>query len=398
MTTSLDLNVSMPELTRTLLDIYSVSGEEKTIADAVYESLSAYPHLHLTRDGDAMIARTEFGPRNGEERTRILLAGHLDTVPLPTVAGSLGTVPASIVEDNGDWVLYGRGATDMKGGVAVQLKLAAELGEHDTDYNLTYVFYDHEEVASELSGMARLIRNHGELLTDADFGVLLEPTDGTIEGGCNGTMRFYLRTAGLAAHSGRAWKGENAIHKLAGALRVLEEYEPQTYEVEGLAYREGLNAVQVSGGVAGNVIPDAAALHINYRFAPNKTLDEAKAHVTEIFDGYELDFVDLSPAARPGLDTPAGGITYRGCRAGTQTQIRVDRRGAAQRDRYSCGEFWSRRCAPCSHRQRARELQRAYPLLHRSAFLAAYRSRRRLADKPHTDTNTHFNSLCQPGR
>lgn len=172
MTTSLDLNVSMPELTRTLLDIYSVSGEEKTIADAIYETLSAYPHLHLTRDGDAMIARTEFGPRNGEERTRILLAGHLDTVPLPTVAGSLGTVPASIVEDNGDWILYGRGATDMKGGVAVQLKLAAELGEHDTDYNLTYVFYDHEEVASELSGMARLIRNHGELLTDADFGVL----------------------------------------------------------------------------------------------------------------------------------------------------------------------------------------------------------------------------------
>ncbi|WP_455120373.1 peptidase dimerization domain-containing protein, partial [Rothia dentocariosa] len=112
------------------------------------------------------------------------------------------------------------------------------------------------------------------------------------------------RTAGLAAHSGRAWKGENAIHKLAGALRVLEEYEPQTYEVEGLAYREGLNAVQVSGGVAGNVIPDAAALHINYRFAPNKTLDEAKAHVTELFNGYELDFVDLSPAARPGLDTP----------------------------------------------------------------------------------------------
>lgn len=304
MTISLDLNVSMPELTRTLLDIYSVSGEENTIADAVYKALSAYPHLHLTRDGDAMIARTEFGPRNGEERTRILLAGHLDTVPLPTVAGSLGTVPARIVEDNGDWVLYGRGATDMKGGVAVQLKLAAELGEYDTDYNLTYVFYDHEEVASELSGMARLIRNHGELLTDADFGVLLEPTDGTIEGGCNGTMRFYLRTAGLAAHSGRAWKGENAIHKLAGALRVLEDYEPQTYEVEGLAYREGLNAVQVSGGVAGNVIPGAAALHINYRFAPNKTLDEAKAHVTELFDGYELDFVDLSPAARPGLDTP----------------------------------------------------------------------------------------------
>lgn len=302
----LDLNVSMPELTRTLLDYESVSDHEKDLADAVYAALAAYPHLHLTRDGDAIIARTEFPPLPGEEgeRTRIILAGHLDTVPLPTVEGSLGTVPATVREEDGEYVLYGRGATDMKGGVAVQLKLAAELTARDTDYNLTYIFYDHEEVASELSGLARLIRNHGELITDADFGVLLEPTNGTIEGGCNGTMRFFVRTRGLAAHSGRAWRGENAIHALAPALAALASYEPKTVAVEGLDYREGLNAVQISGGVAGNVIPDAAAMHVNYRFAPDKTLDEAVAHVREVFAGYELDFVDLSPAARPGLDTP----------------------------------------------------------------------------------------------
>lgn len=302
----LDLNVSTPELTRTLLDYESVSDHEKDLADAVYTALAAYPHLHLTRDGDAIIARTEFPPLPGEEgeRTRIILAGHLDTVPLPTVEGSLGTVPATVREEDGEYVLYGRGATDMKGGVAVQLKLAAELTARDTDYNLTYIFYDHEEVASELSGLARLIRNHGELITDADFGVLLEPTNGTIEGGCNGTMRFFVRTRGLAAHSGRAWRGKNAIHALAPALAALASYEPKTIAVEGLNYREGLNAVQISGGVAGNVIPDAAAMHVNYRFAPDKTLDEAVAHVHEVFAGYELDFVDLSPAARPGLDTP----------------------------------------------------------------------------------------------
>lgn len=302
----LDLNVSIPELTRALLDYESVSDHEKDLADAVYAALAAYPHLHLTRDGDAIIARTEFPPLPSEEgeRTRIILAGHLDTVPLPTVEGSLGTVPATVREEDGEYVLYGRGATDMKGGVAVQLKLAAELTARDTDYNLTYIFYDHEEVASELSGLARLIRNHGELITDADFGVLLEPTNGTIEGGCNGTMRFFVRTRGLAAHSGRAWRGENAIHALAPALAALASYEPKTIAVEGLDYREGLNAVQISGGVAGNVIPDAAAMHVNYRFAPDKTLDEAVAHVREVFAGYELDFVDLSPAARPGLDTP----------------------------------------------------------------------------------------------
>ena len=117
-------------------------------------------------------------------------------------------------------------------------------------------------------------------------------------------MRFFVRTRGLAAHSGRAWRGENAIHALAPALAALASYEPKTIAVEGLDYREGLNAVQISGGVAGNVIPDAAAMHVNYRFAPDKTLDEAVAHVREVFAGYELDFVDLSPAARPGLATP----------------------------------------------------------------------------------------------
>ena len=150
---SLDLRVSMPELTRALLDIESVSGNEKNLADAVEQALSAYPHLHLTRDGDSIIARTEFGPVNGQERTRIILAGHLDTVPLPTVPGSLGTVPATVREEDEGTILYGRGATDMKGGVAVQLKLAAELTEQDTDYNLTYIFYDNEEVASEKSGL-----------------------------------------------------------------------------------------------------------------------------------------------------------------------------------------------------------------------------------------------------
>ena len=277
----LNLDVSMPELTRALLDYKSVSGNEQPIADAVHMALSFCPHLRLTRDGDAVIARTEFPPLPGaeDERTRIILAGHLDTVPLPTVAGSLGTVPSTVREEEEGYVLYGRGATDMKGGVAVQLKLAAELTAQDTDYNLTYIFYDNEEVASELSGLARLIRNHGELITDADFGVLLEPTNGTIEGGCNGTMRFFVRTRGLAAHSGRAWRGENAIHALAPALVALASYEPKTIAVEGLDYREGLNAVQIAGGVAGNMIPDAAAMHVNYRFAPDKTLDEAVAHV-----------------------------------------------------------------------------------------------------------------------
>lgn len=291
------LNLTQPveDLTADLLNIYSVSGAEVRLADAVQAALEGTGGLEITRDGDAIIARTNLG-----RDTRIVLAGHLDTVPLPRTEGSRGTVPASWSEEAGERVLYGRGAVDMKGGVAVQLALAAHLKE--PRYDITYVFYDNEEVASELSGLARLMRNHREKLTDAAFAVLLEPTDGTIEGGCNGTIRFWIRTSGVAAHSGRAWKGVNAIHKMADVLGRLAAYQPATYEVEGLAYREGLNAVQISGGVAGNVIPDDAGVHINYRFAPNKTLDEAIAHLHEVFEGYELDFVDLSSAARPGLD------------------------------------------------------------------------------------------------
>ncbi|WP_346844464.1 succinyl-diaminopimelate desuccinylase [uncultured Rothia sp.] len=293
--TQLDISQDVADLTADLLDIYSVSGEEKRLADAVEQALSELNRFEIIRDGDSIIART-----TGNKEQRVVLAGHLDTVPLPTAEGSLGTVPSLWQEQGGERVLYGRGATDMKGGVAVQLALAAHLA--DSKYEITYVFYDHEEVSSELSGLGRLMRNHREKLTDAAFAVLLEPTDGTIEGGCNGTMRFWIHTKGLRAHSGRAWKGDNAIHRLADILQRLSDYEPQTYEVEGLAFREGLSAVEVSGGVAGNVIPDQASVHINYRFAPNKSLNEAIAHVQEVFEGYELDFVDQSSAARPGLD------------------------------------------------------------------------------------------------
>lgn len=294
---TLDLTQPVEQLTADLLDIFSVSGDEMRLADAVQIALEGIGGLEITRDGDSIIARTHLG-----RSQRIVLAGHLDTVPLPLAESSLGTVPSVWRDDEGERVLYGRGAVDMKGGVAVQLALAAHLT--NPAYDITYVFYDNEEVASELSGLARLMRHHEQLLTDADFAVLLEPTDGVIEGGCNGTIRFWIHSEGLAAHSGRAWKGENAIHKIADVLGRLAVYQPQTYEVEGLAYREGLNAVQISGGVAGNVIPDTAGVHINYRFAPNKTLRQALDHLQEIFEGYELDFVDQSPAARPGLDAP----------------------------------------------------------------------------------------------
>ena len=204
-------------------------------------------------------------------------------------------------------------------------------------------------------------------------------------------MRFYRTTA--AAHSGRAWKGENAIHKLAGALRVPEDYEPQTYEVEGLRTVKGLNAVRVSGESSGERYSRCCRPARYYRFAPNKTLDEEKAHVTELFDGYELDFADLSPAARPGLDTPLAASLIAAVGQEPKPKYGWTDVARAQRDRYSRGEFWSRRCAPRSHRQRVVSFSALPAAIPICFFLAAYRSRRRLADKPCTDANTHFN-IC----
>ncbi|MDO5634302.1 MAG: succinyl-diaminopimelate desuccinylase [Micrococcus sp.] len=298
--------LDVAELTATLLDVYSVSDHETPLADAVETALGRLEGLAVQRIGDTVIARTQRG-----RDTRVILAGHLDTVPLPTTAGARGIVPSTW---DGD-VLYGRGAVDMKSGVAVQLALAGLFGRGAAGtpapvHDITWVFYDHEEVDSARSGLARVAREAPELLA-GDFAVLLEPTDGVVEGGCNGTNRYVITFRGVAAHSGRAWRGHNAIHDAAALLQVLQDYDPVTVSVEGLDYREGLNAIRMAGGVAGNVIPDTCTVEVNYRFAPDKTLQQAHDHVREVFAQAGVDWdaqveiVDASPAARPGLDRTA---------------------------------------------------------------------------------------------
>lgn len=296
----LDLTAHVADLTAALMDINSVSGNETALADAVEAALLRLPHLSVLRDGDAIVARTSLG-----RPERVVLAGHLDTVPLPSTPGSRGTVPSSWDGET----LYGRGATDMKGGVAVQLALAATLREPARD--VSYVFYDHEEVEASLSGLGRLVEHHPELLTDASFAILLEPTDGAVEGGCNGTMRFRVSTTGRAAHSARAWMGENAIHAAAPILERLALHQPQTLRVEGLDYRESLNAVRIHGGIAGNVIPDRCEVEVNYRFAPSRSVEAAEAYVRELLVGFDVERTDAAAGARPGLDAPAAASFVR---------------------------------------------------------------------------------------
>jgi succinyl-diaminopimelate desuccinylase len=286
----LDTRRSVIELTRQLCDINSVSGGEASIADAIEAALADAAHLEVIRDGDAVVARTALG----RER-RVVIAGHIDTVPVNE------NLPTRFETENGIQYLWGRGTVDMKAGVAVALKLAVELADPRID--VTWIWYDHEEVSADLNGLGRLARNRPDLLA-GDFAILGEPTNADIEGGCNGNLRAEIRTFGTRAHSARSWVGVNAVHAAAPILAILADYEAEEVEVDGLVYREGLNAVGISGGIAGNVIPDECMVHINYRFAPSRGAEEAVEHIRAVFSGYDITIVDLADGARPGLDAP----------------------------------------------------------------------------------------------
>ena len=303
-----------------IMGSYSVSDDEGPLTDAVETFLTMQPHLTVHRHGDTLVASTDFG-----RAQRVILAGHLDTVPVIDNFPPKWLEPGDplIREDvaaghEGERVIWGRGATDMKGSDAVMLYLAATLT--DARYDLTYVFYDHEEVAAEKNGLRKVVEAHPDWIV-GDFAIIGEPTECGIEGGCNGTMRFDVVTHGVAAHSARAWMGENAIHKAAEILNRLNAYENRAVEVDGLTYQEGLNATLISGGKGTNVIPDECRVHVNYRFAPDKTLAEAKAlmigvgagaelgngeHMATggVFAGFGIEMKDESPSARPGLNSP----------------------------------------------------------------------------------------------
>ncbi len=285
--TALDVTCDIVDLTASLVDIESVSGNEKMITDAIEEVLSPVPWLELWRHRESLVARTTLG-----RDERVIIAGHVDTVPLN------GNLPSR----NDGRVLHGLGSCDMKGGVAVGLMLATSLAAPNRD--VTYVFYEAEEVEAERNGLTLISAVRPEVL-EGDFAILMEPSNAQVEAGCQGTMRVAVTTAGTRAHSARSWNGVNAIHAAGEVLDRLRDYQPRRPEIDGLRYHEGLNAVYVDGGVAGNVIPDACTVGVNYRFAPDRSVDEAEAHLRDVFAGFGVEVKDSAAGALPGLDRPA---------------------------------------------------------------------------------------------
>lgn len=291
---TIDLRADPIELTAALVDIPSVSRDEAAITDAVERALREQTSgFTVLRHGNVVLARTDRGLP-----TRVILAGHLDTVPIAD------NVPSRYAVADGKQVLYGCGSVDMKSGDAVFLHLAATVADPVRD--LTLIFYDCEEIAAKYNGLNHIERDLPEWL-EGDLAVLGEPSGGWIEAGCQGTLRARLTTSGVRAHSARSWLGDNAIHKLAPVLERLAGYRAREVDIDGCGYREGLSAVRVGGGVAGNVVPDAAEVEVNFRFAPDRTVRQAAAHVTEVFAGLDLDIeiTDSAAAALPGLTAPA---------------------------------------------------------------------------------------------
>ena len=258
-------------LTAELFDIPSVSGEERVLADHLERRLRAVPGLDVVRHLDNVVARTSLG-----RDRRVILAGHTDTVPVNENARA---------RIDGD-VLHGLGATDMKAGVAVALALAEAVTEPAVD--VTWVFYAGEEIEGPANGLGHLFRDRPDLLA-GDAAIVGEPTDGVVEGGCQGTLRLAVTLAGARAHTARPWMGVNAIHRLGEVLRVVSGYEPRRPVLDGCEFREAVQAVGVEGGVAGNVVPDRATVSLNHRFAPDRTPAEAESALRAL----------LAPARRP---------------------------------------------------------------------------------------------------
>lgn len=280
-------------LTAELVDIPSVSHNEGAIADWVEARLADTPWLTVDRVGDNVVARTNLG-----HAQRLVLAGHLDTVP-PN-----GNERARIEGDE----LWGLGSADMKSGCAVFLELARTVSEPAVD--VTYVFYECEEVSREFNGLSKLFASHPGLLA-CDAAILGEPTGAVVEAGCQGVLRVDITLAGERAHTARPWMGRNAIHRLEPLLRRVSAFNERRPVLDGCEFREALQAVAVEGGVAGNVVPDRAFVQLNHRFAPDKTPDDALAGIRELLGGTvdeaagdTVAVADMSPPAPPSLEHP----------------------------------------------------------------------------------------------
>jgi succinyl-diaminopimelate desuccinylase len=284
---------SLLAATRDLMAVPSPSKDEAALAGLVEDELRACPWLDVERIGDNVVGRTALGSSQ-----RLVLAGHLDTVP------AVGNEAPTLEGDT----VWGVGASDMKGGLAVMLDLAATVREPAVD--ITWCFYAREEIGRADSGLLELWQERPDLLA-GDAAVLGEPTSALVEAGCQGTMRVRITLRGVRAHTARPFTGRNAIHRLVPLLRRVADWPGREVVLDGCTYAEQLQAVAVEGGVAANVVPDEARVTLNHRYAPDRQAEEAGAFLLDLLQGTwepetgdTWELLDAGDGAPPSLGHP----------------------------------------------------------------------------------------------
>ncbi len=326
-------------LTEDLCAVPSESGNEAALADLVEARLRASTALlQVDRIGANVVARTDLG-----RDRRIVLGGHLDTVP------ANGNETPRVDGDT----LHGLGAADMKGGIAVMLALADDLAKGRTRFDVTLVFYDGEEVADEHNGLRRLFAERADLV-QGDLAILMEPTGGWIEAGCQGTIHVRAVFDGVRSHSARPWMGTNAVHRAATLLERCARFEAATVDVDSLAYRESLQVVRIEGGIANNVVPDRCAVVINRRYAPSRPLDDAVGEVVAFCSDAGADHVEVlnaSPAAPPNLMHPLIAEITGVYDLPVRPKLGLDRRRPFRRARHRRVQLRARRSRARAHRR-----------------------------------------------
>jgi len=270
--------VPIPDLAARTLELVDLPSESRHEAGLVALVRELVPLEPLYDDGDVLLY--------GDPEAPVLLAGHLDTIP------AQGNIPGRIA----DGAVHGVGSSDMKGGIAVMIELARAGAPG------RYVFFNREEVPVSESPLPALFAT--PLLDGTQLAVVLEPTDCILHAGCLGNIQARVTFHGESAHSARPWTGVNAIHELVRGLEELVRLEPLDVELDGLTYREVVSAVRVEGGIASNVIPAAASVELNFRYAPGRTRADAEARLRELVPRGELELLSNSPSAPPALGNP----------------------------------------------------------------------------------------------
>jgi succinyl-diaminopimelate desuccinylase len=279
---------SLAARTLALVDIRSESHAEQQATAHVLATLRA-GGVPVRDAGDSCVLA---GTTERGERPLVLLAGHLDTVP------AQGNWPGRRAHGR----VEGLGASDMKGGVAVMLKLA--LAQPPASVDVGYVFFGREEVPAAEGALQPLLEREPGL-READLAIVLEPTANAVHAGCLGNINARWTFSGRSGHSARPWLADNAIERAARGVLALSSIEPEDVLLDGLRYRQVVSVTTIEAGVARNVIPGNARADVNFRYSPALDPDAAERLLRGWCEPHgELELLSSSRGVRPPLANP----------------------------------------------------------------------------------------------